>query len=283
MSKWIDALQRLTGTKAHLRNRLRLKVKGWYDLSHWSESLKIAGTRAPDGDDFNRAWSKQSVAHTSSLMALVGYFAEQPQLARQYAKQSIEATMEFLFGDWRNTYITEEGHADPIYWKRHFSWMDEFESALLWGSVLGDWQTVQRLATFPEPDSHIDGGYRPQDRDVLVALGAFLCNSTDLPAKLQRAATGHRKTCLLTLEMIEACIARDQHSLQRALIQFLSHYKKTEFPKEQITLKVSFKATFFFHWASKGGLSIQIPPEYSDHIVPSDLIARSEATELRSS
>src|SRR5690349_18140451 len=107
MRQWYEALQRLRRTQMHLRDRLGLKEKRWFDLGCWSNSLEVARTRAPTADSFDRAWSKYSVAHTSSLMALVGYFAEQPRLARDYAKQSLEATMEFLFGDWRNTYITE--------------------------------------------------------------------------------------------------------------------------------------------------------------------------------
>ena len=279
---WFESLQKLRGPKRHLRDRLRLKVKRWVDLGAWSDSLEIARTRAPNATPFELAWSKDSVAHTSSLMALVGYFAEQPDLARQYAKLSLEASIEFLFGDWRNTYLTEAGHPDPSYWKRHFSWMGTFESALFWGSVLGDWPTVQKVATFPEPDSNITTGYRPQDRDLLVALGAFLCHAPDLPAKLERATTGPRKTARLTVEMIQACLARDHASLQKTLLKFLAHYQKMEFPREDITLKVSFKGTFFFHWARKEGLPVCIPPEYSDHIVPSDLIAPTEPMELRS-
>jgi len=57
------------------------------------------------------------------LIGLVAYFAEQPASARQYGKQCLDETKEFLFGAWRETYITEEGRPNPKYWKTRFDWM----------------------------------------------------------------------------------------------------------------------------------------------------------------
>jgi hypothetical protein len=267
----------------HLRERLNLREKRWFDINCWSESLQIASTRGPGADDFDRAWSKYSVAHTASLMGLVAYFGEQPTLAPQYGKQSLDATTEFFFGSWRETFVTEDGHPDPKFWKREFQWMDAFEGALFWGSVLGDWELLEKVGAFPEPDSNISTGFKPQDRDLYLALGAFLFHAPEevTESKLQKAAAGPKKSCKLVVEIIRACVVRDPKSLQKAYDDFLKYYKKSEFPKEDITKKISIEGTLFFHWARKEGLELRVSPEYSDHIVPSDLIARSEPIELR--
>ncbi|MEY2427744.1 MAG: hypothetical protein QOJ40_629 [Verrucomicrobiota bacterium] len=272
----------MSNTTSKLKDRLELKEKSWYDLSDWSGTLDSARKLGPNASDWERAWSKLRVANRNCQIALVAYFAEQPEVARQHGKQCLDETMEFLFGNWRETYITDEGHPDPKWWKTRFDWMEVFEGALLWGSVLGEWAVLQKAGAFPEPDSCTSDGYRPQERDLYVALGGFLHGAPrdELDALLQRASSGPSKSYKLIVESLRACVARDEPALQKSLNEFLKHYKKTDFPKNDFTQKVSFKGTFFFHRAQKEGLAITIRPEYSDHIVPASLIQPSAPSEL---
>ena len=163
-------------------------------VPRWLESLEVARLLPPDATDNERAWSKFSVADTGNMLALVADFAERPHLAREYGKQCLQDSVDFLLGDWRNTYLAEDRRPDPKYWKCHFIWMQVFEGALLWGSVLGEWELLRKVGTFPESDSCISDGYRVQDRDLYVALGGFLRGAfpDELEALLERAATGTR-------------------------------------------------------------------------------------------
>ena len=73
--------------------------------------------------------------------------------------------------------------------------------------------------------------------------------------------------CKLLVTVIRACLSHDAVQLQKSLIDYLKHYKKNDFPKKEITKKVSIFGTFFVHWAKKEGLTITVPPEFADHIV----------------
>jgi hypothetical protein len=128
-----------------------------------------------------------------------------------HTKQGILDCDDFFFGSWRSEYTTPKNVIDPKYWKRDFDWMQIFEAALLWESVLGEWEFLKKIGTFPEPDSCFSGTYRAQDRDLYVAIGAFLreASPTELETLLERAATGSRKSCKLLVAVIRACVARD--------------------------------------------------------------------------
>jgi hypothetical protein len=251
-----------------LKERLNLLAE-WSDIAGWLENMRSAQRLRSNADDYEKAWIKFQTASTRSLLTLVCYFAEDHQSAKLYGKQCLEDCNEFFFGTWRSQFTTSDKTIDATWWKRRFIWMQIFEAALLWGSVLGQWEFLKKVGTFPEPDSCISDGYRPQDRDLYVALGAFLreAPSAELETLLERASTASKKSCKLLVPVIRACLARDTALLQKALIEYLKYYKKNEFPKENITKKISIEGTFFVHWAEKEKLAINVPPEFADHIV----------------
>jgi hypothetical protein len=251
-----------------LKERLNL-LDEWSDVPKWLESVKIAQLLHPNASDYDKAWGKFNIADTRALLALVCYFAEDHQSAKLYGKQCLEDCNEFFFGSWRSQFITPDKTIDAARWKRRFIWMQILEATLLWGSVLGEWEFLKKVGTFPEPDSCISDGYRQQDRDLYVAFGAFLRDASqmELETLLERAATGSRKSCKLLVAVIRACVARDTVLIQKSLVEFLKYYKKNEFPKEQITKKISIEGTFFVNWAEKEKLAITVPTEFLDLIV----------------
>lgn len=218
---------------------------------------------------YEMAWKKLSLADDRSLVAILYFMLEDDLSSKKHALEIIGACEEFFFGTWRFEFLTPEKKIEPAWWKRRFIWMQTFETALLWGSVLGRWDFLEKIGTFPEPDSCISDGYRDQDRDLYVALGAFLRRAppAELEALLEKAATGSRKSCKLLVSVIHACLARDTVLLQKSLLDFLKHYKKNDFPKQEITKKISILGTLFVHWAKNEGLIITVPPEFIDHIV----------------
>jgi hypothetical protein len=231
-------------------------------------SLNISLTLNPKSE-FEIAWKKYNQAADRSLLAILYYLVEEDDNARKHASEFFIAANELLFGSWRSEFTKPEKTTDAAYWKHSFNWMQIFEAALLWGSVLGEWEFLKKLAAFPQPDSCISSGYGSQGRDLYVALGAFLREApkAELDTLLVRASAGPKKFCKLSAAVIRACIARDAAMIEKTLTDFLKYYKKREFPKEDITKKVSSEGTFFVHWAEKEKLAITVPPEFADYIV----------------
>jgi len=281
----------------NLRERLDL-LSEWCDPSGYLRSAQDCAQWA-SVDDEQRAWHKSGLAHSRHLAALAAYFAGNPELARRSGQQCLNDSMDYLFGNWRASFKIPENHRRELLelesrrakrtggplpldarqasseelLRRYWDWTKVFKGIMLWGSVLGDWEALNRAGAYPQADSHIDSEHA-QDMDTYVALGGFLRNapSAELEPLFLRAASSKSRFSGLILAMMRACLARDAGELQRAFVAFLRHYKRSEFPKKQITRKITIEGTFFFHWASHNGLNIEVPPEFVDHIVPSDLI-----------
>ncbi len=239
------------------------------DFRGMEAGLELAHRLPPKWTDYDRAWSKFKIPHRRFLISLACYYSDEGMLAASHARECITESDEFFFGSWRSEFTTPGKIVDAEYWKRDFDWMEIFEAALLWGSVLGEWEFLKKVGTFPEPDCCFSGDYKAQDRDLYVALGAFLREAppAELDALLEQAAAGPKKSCKLLVSAIRTCLARDTALLQKTLVEFLKLYKKNEFPKEYVTKKISIEGTFFVHWAEKEGLAITVPPEFADHIV----------------
>lgn len=251
------------------KERLELLAE-WSDTAKWLKSLDIYKIPfGPNAIDYDRAWRKHSYTDTLGLLALSCYYAEDSVAARVHSLTFLQASQEFFFGDWRNHYLTEDKRADPAWWKRNLNWIGIFELTLLWAALLDDWSMLKRLGHFPEPDSCGDSDHKPQDRDLVVAIGAFLRDAApaELSSLLEKAATGPRKICKLMVEVLRACLARDEQAINASLKVYLKHYKKSEFPKQSMTKKVSIEGTFVVHWAEKEGMKVEVPIEFTDYIV----------------
>jgi hypothetical protein len=251
-----------------LASRLGL-LPEWYNWEAWECRTKEAGRLPPKADDYDRAWGKFSQADSEHLAALACYYANENERARLHGRRCLEASREFLFGDWRTHFQAQDTGVDAAWWKRRFVWMQVFEGALLWASVLGKWDYLTALGSFPEADSCISDGYTAEDRDWYVALGAFLRKSPppELETLLIKAEGGKLKRSKLLGAVTRACLARDGSDLQTTLVEFLRHYRRREFPRQNITKKITLEGTLFTHWAEKEKLEVTVPSDYADHIV----------------
>ena len=147
--------------------------------------------------------------------------------------------------------------------------MNCFEAAVLCSSVLGDWKFLKKLGTYPKPDCHIDSDYDKQGRDWYVALSAFLREApeAEMEKLLERASAGPKRLYKLGIAVMRAGIVRDAVAFQKGLIELLTYYKKSEFPKHLVSKRISSEGTFFVHWGEKEKVPLMVPPEFQDHIV----------------
>ena len=233
------------------------------------ESVEIAKRVNPNATPYARAWKKFELPDCRHHLALACYYSDEYGLVKEHANQCILELEEFFFGDWRHTFQTPDKAVDPNWWKRRFIWMQAFEAATLWGSVLGKWDFLKRIGRFPEPDSCVSDGYRAADRDFYVAWGTFLhgASSSEMEPLLERLRSGKSRSCRLVVALLRAGLAHDAAALQTALEAWLKYYRKEEFPKEKVAKKITIEGTFFVRWAEKERLVVNVPPEVRDHIV----------------
>ena len=151
-----------------LYERLGLRPSMW-DLTHKIEGVEINKSVNPDASEYDRAWQKFNLPDCLNLLSLACYYSDEHDLVKEHAVECVVQLEEFFFGDWRSHFRTPEKTIDPGWWKRRFIWMQLFEAAVLWGSVLSKWEFLKCVGEFPEPDSCISDGYRAQDRDLYVA------------------------------------------------------------------------------------------------------------------
>jgi hypothetical protein len=251
-----------------LYKKLRLENK-WWNYEQMERSIEISARLPSKASDYDRAVAKRLVPFSRFLLSLACYYAGELELAREHAKKCLEESVEFFFGNWRNTYKSEDGKVDPAWWKRHTDWMGNYECVLLWGSVLGEWKYLENIGAFPEGDSDIALDCTRQDRDLYVAVGRFLAASSneELEMWLGLAETGPSEYCTLVAQVIRAARSRDRWRLQETLIKFLEYYKLEEFPQERFTAKISIWGTLFVRWAENECLNVNVPAEFTDYIV----------------
>lgn len=225
--------------------------------------------RTQKTDGYEIAWNKFERVHSQELVALKYYLLDDHQAVERHARTCIKEAEEFFLGSWRSEFKTPEGRQDARWWKEKFIWMEIFKACLLWGSVLEEWDVLKRISSFPDENACISDGSKPQERDALVAIASVLRGDAhDKSSRyLDRAATGTKKGCKLLADTLHKLIAVDANGFEKALAAYLQNYKKTDFPKENITKKISIEGTCLVHWGRHQGLKMQVPSQLEDYIV----------------
>jgi hypothetical protein len=250
-----------------LHERLRLRPAMW-NTERGTRSVELCQQSNPQASDYERAWDKNHLTVARMVLALRYYYSDEITLAKAHAADCLLEIEDFLLGPWRAQFRTPDGQIDPAWWRQRLIWIHAFEGALLWGSVLGRWDFLARVGGFPEKDACLSDGYNARYRDLFVAWGAFLRGVTggDLEILLSGPSEG-RGACRYSARLMQAAATRNAAAFQTGLDKLLRHYREHDFPKEEITKKVSIEATFFVHWAEKEGLSVTVPSQSTDHIV----------------
>ena len=251
--------------------RLGWKSVDEIDVEGSMECLEIALEEDDSKEIEEIAWNKSDLVSNRTLVAIQYFALEDDSSMKIHAVEAVRAADEYFFGSWRSkVYKSEDGErVDAACLRQHYDWIRDYEAALLWASVLGDWKFLKKLGTYPTPDCQADNDYGNQGRDWFVALGAFLRQApeAELEGLMERASAGPKRLYKLAVTVMRAGIVRDAIAFQDGLIELLKYYKKSEFPRDDITKRISFEGTLFVHWAEKEKIPLLVPPEFQDHIV----------------
>ena len=230
--------------------------------------LSIAEAERPT-TSFDSAWTKLNFAALHGLLALDYYMLDIIPKARTHAYDCLTTAREFLLGEWRNRVETPDGTIEPSWWKEKFPWMGVYQFSLLWGTVLGEWEELAELSSFPTPTACLSMGSKAQDRDWFVAIATVLRGESAeecIPA-INRLSAGPRRYGKITADVLRDLLEGDRILLQKNFVELLRQYRKGEFPKDPITKKVCIEASVLKHVAAKRGIEVTVPTEYRDYFV----------------
>jgi hypothetical protein len=261
------------GEMTTIKERLRIPNE-LADYEAYLRALERVVKRSLESD-YDRAWARLDGADRMNWVALTYYYSGKYAECHRYAEQFMDAADEFLLGDWRDKLIPPKfNEPESAWWKLNFSWMYIFEGALLWGSCLGQWDRLSKIATFPDDDAYVTSeDFKKEDRDVMVAVGSFLIDPSGQKTNelLERLESGKRKLHKAYAKVLRACGGEDAADINSALNEYLKEYKKSEFPKHSVSKKISIYGSFVFHWAAATkGQEPSVNEEYLDHIVRLD-------------
>lgn len=233
--------------------------------------LKVLATaKEPPTSDYVAMRQKSELVFAHTLVATEYYLLEDRKSAAKYAAEVVPAVVEHFFGDWRRTSKADGGPHDPMFWKRSEAWMDHFASALGWGSALGDWEGLRKVAEYPDddcPDDDCPDDGEPSRKALYRAFGSYLLGRPGPQTLKHLEAASRKKSSALAAEALRRVEAKDTKGFERAIADFLKHHRKTKFPLDQLTDAQSRDATFLVHLAEREGLKFDVPEPYQDLLI----------------
>lgn len=231
-------------------------------------------TMADSWTDYSRRWLVDTHLYeqaSSRAVAAVCFFLED-DLARatSFGTEALLRANIYFFGDWRHTYKAEEVEKNREYWRRHAPWMSLFEECLFLAATLGHWDQLQALAQYPNQECGVDIDSKPEERFLLLAIAEYLRSNEfagDVNNYLEPAISGKATRPALLAQLFRAIAARSIGASQECLVAYLKHYKRTEFPRRDITKKLCLMGSFFVALARRNQMTLEIPEAYADYLV----------------
>lgn len=203
--------------------------------------------------------------------ALSFYYLGDHDNCRKYARGCICATSENFFGEWRQTVRTDEGKIDPPWWKKAIGWIDPFRYSAMWGSALGDWESIRKLAFYAD-DGCAQGKEGAEGSNFYLGVACHLRDASleQIDTYLTHAANGHAKRIGLLCELFQGIRNGNAAQTNRAMKKYLEYYRRRVFPNRLYDTYISIDGSFFYHLAKQAGIQLAVEPEFLNHIVRLD-------------
>jgi hypothetical protein len=208
------------------------------------------------------AWLRCSVSDT---LCVVYYLRAERQETRQWAIEAVAGVEYYLFGDWREKAITDEGGVDPDWWfAQSISWTDQLCDGLCWGAVFGLWESIDKLMAFPTEKIGKDlEGAVP--RAFYIGLARWWADHEDVSwiddVKDMRGAGS--KDYHMRCDVLNAISAQDVSLVSKTFTEYLQFWVKRI---KDCPQRLPKGAAFLYHVAQREGMVIDLPNELSMHV-----------------
>jgi len=211
------------------------------------------------------------------ILAFYFYYTEQTEEAKKYARLSIDYTLEYFFGKWREEKPIDKNPPDPVRRKKFEPWERDFRQSIFWASCLDEWDKVKKLAEYPTDECPV-GRYEPKLFCYwLLTLAAVLRGEPleDVKEYTNKVANSRRKYYTTMLSMLEAILDKNSVKFNKLLKEHLDHCNIKLFYPQPVSRKEIKKAALFINFARSEGIDVKVPQEYAPIPVPvTDRVAR---------
>jgi hypothetical protein len=216
-----------------------------------------------------------SVASRTFAMGVLGYTIEHPVLRdwREPGRQLVNATVHFLFGPWRESFLWEGKLIDREQARAKLPWISYYRNALMIALSSSDWASADRLIEWPGPDLNDDEGFddhTAEDNAYQIWLAMRLRgeSGSEVDARRDLMARRSRQRPKLLALAADALFAAEPDQLAKTLSDHLKYYRKREIdlsPKpygRPVQEGISLDGTGLWHLARRRGLGeIPLPDE----------------------
>ena len=215
------------------------------------------------------AWLRCSV--TAELCG-VYYLRAEWQQGQRWAVEAVTSVKYYLFGDWREKEVTDEGTVDPEWWfSNGTGWTGQFCDGLCWGAVFGLWDSVDKLMTFPTEKIAKDmEGAVP--RAFYIGLGKWWTDRSNLSwiADVKNMRGAGSKDYHMRCNVLEAISTGDVSLTSKSFAKYLQYWINRIKSSPQRLPK---DAAFLWHVARREGIVLDLSDELLMHvpIVPGEV------------
>jgi hypothetical protein len=207
----------------------------------------------------------------SSITAIRHYLREDLANTRVWADNAVMFAEAYFFGDWRDRALTGNGRDQPPdrkWWDVHATWQSEFTAAMLWGSVLGCWDRLARIAGAIRDDVRLGIEQTEQNRAWLLIVAGHLRGRpwAELAPFIETVRTGRRRERLL-LAWLTANREGDLAAINRAAQEYAAYYLRAEAKIYDILCKLMIDGSFLYHDAGRAGHRVDLPAVARDRLI----------------
>jgi hypothetical protein len=183
----------------------------------------------------------------------------------KYARETVDAVLDYFFGSWQSEIPTDSGTIDPEWWRIHgINWMDEFRYGLCWASALRDWSALRAIAAFPIKET----GPLREEKAFYTLLACWLLGKKpgNEPGLVKNVLNGKKEKPRLMLDVFTAIQKKDSGQFERALEPYLHYFRKTEFKRKELDKLLSFDGTTLLNLGRREGLESAKAREFEDYL-----------------
>jgi hypothetical protein len=183
-----------------------------------------------------------------------------------WAARNVACVDEYLFGDWRNIALTDNGIVEPDWWFRSgIGWTLDIAHALCWGSVTGMWDEVDRLLMFPTEKVAADTeGARA--RAYYLGLARWWRDRSDVEWTnvFRNGRDSEGKDYLLRSDVLVAIGSGEVVTVANAVRTYLEFWLRTMKTSPQ---HLAQEGSFLWHVAQNMGFRITLSEELAKHVI----------------
>lgn len=244
----------------------------WMDLK-WHEgvisSSQLSVLKNPLHDGY-----KQAMVSNVVFGCTINYYADEHWVVKKLAGILLDSFSDYLLGEWQDLAASGERQDEPpsrAWWRGNLNWKLGWDGCLAFGSALGEWDKLIRIASFFTDG--VGGNLGQTDANYcwdLIVAGVLTDRPDDELAIYREkiaAGTGRDKREQLLLAFLDAIRNGSDQELASTSSEYFKHYLKTDAKKKEVLAPLMFDGSFLVHFAKRAGRTVPIPENIQDHLI----------------